>query len=60
MYEFVGYVTGKVYATGTKADCFRKLDEEFLNWETSEGYTIKGRINPSVYPEPIIIREKIT
>lgn len=57
MYEFIGLESGKVYATGTRADCFRSLDKEFSNWETSDRYKMTGRVNPSIYPEPLIIKE---
>lgn len=43
MIKLVGDKSGKVYATGTKADCFRKLNEQFPYEKNTR----------KVYPEPL-------
>lgn len=56
MYEVRGYKTNKLYVIGTKAECFRLLDERF---KYKPGKNDGKKITePSVYPEPLIIMKR--
>lgn len=47
--QIVGAVTGKIYAEGAEADCFRTLKEEYP----------LANLNEGIYPEPLnVIRLK--
>ncbi len=55
MYKAIGRLTGKVYATGSKAECNRKLIEKFPSFGERHENGTKNQIN-QVLPEQIIIR----
>ena len=48
--KIVGQETGKVYASGTRADCFRKLHKEYQYKKGSKA----GELG-HVYPEPLMV-----
>lgn len=47
MFKVVGETSGKIYVTGTRADCFRELNKQ---------YPYKKNLN-DVYPEVLIIEK---
>lgn len=57
MYEAVGIITRKVYASGSKADCFRFLNNKHptLCYERNPK---SGGARKCLYPEPLKILKK--
>lgn len=51
MIKIVGLVTGKVYVTGSRSDCFRKLQKKYPYKIAKE----KMVTNDAVYPEPLVV-----
>jgi len=55
MIKIVGKETGKVYAEGYKADCFRELQKKYP-YKKSKRSTLQ---NARVYPEALLIVERV-
>lgn len=55
MYKLIGIETGKVYAEGTKQECFRKLQSSNPTKLESPKRPTHGRENLQIYPEPLKI-----
>ena len=53
-YKAIGLRTGKVYATGSKADCLRELHKKYPSKEQHE-YFKNGVSIPQVLPEAILL-----
>lgn len=58
-HKAVGQSTKTVYAEGTKADCLRKLQEEFPSFENRKGNLKEcGKAVGSLLPETMTIIQK--
>lgn len=57
----VGQSTGKIYATGTKTDCLRKLQEKYPYPEDTRGNRqgVTKTVFSTLLPETIIISRKM-
>ncbi len=56
MYQAIGIKTKKVYAKGTKADCFRTLQKKHPYFVKDADHIHGKQTVNQVYPETMIIR----
>lgn len=58
MYKAVGFISGRVYATGaSKRECYRALDVKYREVSSKRFYGSGGNYQTVVwvYPEPLVI-----
>lgn len=57
MIKVIGSITKIVYVEGTRAECFRKLQEEYPSTVKKEQF--KHNVNvDKIYPEPLMVVKK--
>lgn len=57
MIQIIGSITKIVYVEGTRAECFRKLQEEYPSTVKKERFKHNVSVD-KIYPEPLQIRRK--